>query len=95
MSRLAKKPIPFPSGVTCTLDGSTIVIQGPKGKLDYTLHSTVKAAIEGNNITLTSSATERKEFAQWVLSWAIIRQKISGVTTENKKSIRIKQVALD
>ena len=89
MSRLAKKPIPFPTGVTCTLDGSTIVIQGPKGKLDYTLHSSVKAAIEGNNITLTSTATERKDIAQWGLSWAIIRQKIAGVTTEYKKSLQI------
>lgn len=89
MSRLAKKPLPFPTGVTCTLEGSTVVIQGPKGKLTYTLHPTLKASIEGNTITLSSTATERKDFAQWGLAWAIIRQKMTGVTAEYKKTLQI------
>jgi large subunit ribosomal protein L6 len=89
MSRLAKKPLPFPAGVTCTLDGSTVVIQGPKGKLSYTLHPSVSATVEGNSLLLKSTATERKDFAQWGLAWAIIRQKMAGVTTEYKRTLQI------
>ncbi len=89
MSRLAKKPIPFPAGVTCTLDGSTVVIQGPKGKLTYTLHPTVTATIDGNTLLLQSTATERADFAQWGLAWALIRQKMTGVTAEYKKTLQI------
>lgn len=65
MSRLAKKPITLPSGVTATLNGSTLTLQGAKGKLDCPISATVKVAIDGNVVTLTSTAVERKDHAQW------------------------------
>jgi|GEM_PF-444814 len=80
MSRLAKKPIIFPAGVTATLNGATIVFQGPKGKLDYTFPSVVTAQLEGNTLLLSSTSTERKDFAQWGLSWALIQSKLKGVS---------------
>ncbi len=92
MSRLAKKPITFPAGVTATLEGSTLVFQGPKGKLDYTLPSVVNAKLEGNSLLLSSTATERKDFAQWGLSWALIQSKLKGVAGEFKKSLEIQGV---
>ncbi len=65
MSRLAKKPINLPSGVTATLNGSTLTLQGPKGQLNCPIHSTVAVNIDGNTITLSSTAKERKDYAQW------------------------------
>ena len=64
MSRLAKKPFTLPAGVTATLTGSVLSFQGAKGKLDYTLPASVEAKIEGNVITLNSTVTEGKQFAQ-------------------------------
>jgi large subunit ribosomal protein L6 len=52
----------------------------------------VQVAIEGNSLVLTSTATERTDFAQWGLTWAIIRQKIAGVTTEYKKTLQLQGV---
>jgi large subunit ribosomal protein L6 len=92
MSRLAKKPITCPAGVTATLDGSTLIFQGPKGKLDYTLPKVVDVHIEGNTLLLSTKATERKDFAQWGLSWALIQSKLRGVAEEFKKSLEIQGV---
>ncbi len=89
MSRLAKKPITFPAGVTTTLEGSTLVFQGPKGKLDYTLPPMVTAKLENNTLLLGTTATERKDYAQWGLSWALVQSKMKGVSGEFKKSLEI------
>ena len=92
MSRLAKKPIPLPTGVTCTLDGSVLNFQGAKGKLDYTLPATVKATVDGKEILLTSTVKEGKQFAQWGLSWALIQSKMKGVSMGFQKSLEIQGV---
>lgn len=89
MSRLAKKPILFPAGVTATLDGSMLVLQGPKGKLDYTIPATVTATLENNTLLLRSTAVERKDHAQWGLSWALIQSRMQGVAGEFKKTLEI------
>ncbi|MBP7823087.1 50S ribosomal protein L6 [Candidatus Gracilibacteria bacterium] len=92
MSRLAKKPFTLPAGVTATLNGSTLLLQGAKGKLDYTLPASVEAKIEGNVITLNSTVTEGKQFAQWGLSWALIQSKVKGVSVGFQKSLEIQGV---
>ena len=89
MSRLAKKPITLPAGVTATLSGSTLTLQGAKGQLTCSIHPTVTVQIENNTILLGSTATERKEFAQWGLTWALINNRMKGVMTEYKKTLQI------
>ena len=89
MSRLAKKPFTLPAGVTATLNGSTLLLQGARGRLDYTLRASVEAKIEGNVITLNSTVTEGKQFAQWGLSWALIQSKVKGVSVGFQKSLEI------
>ena len=89
MSRLAKKPILFPAGVTCTLDGTKVTINGQKGTLSYILPPTVSGTLDGNSLLLASSAVERKDHAQWGLSWALIRQKITGVSEGYKKTLQL------
>ncbi len=89
MSRLAKKPITLPSGVTATLNGDALTLQGAKGQLTCPIHPTVNAKIEGNVITLTSTAKERKNYAQWGLTWALINNKMKGVVGEYKKTLQI------
>jgi large subunit ribosomal protein L6 len=89
MSRLAKKPISLPTGVTCTLDGSLLTLNGPKGSLSYTLPATVVAKVENNAILLSSTVSEGKEFAYWGLAWALIQSKITGVSEGFKKELEI------
>lgn len=89
MSRLAKKPITLPAGVTATLAGSTLSFQGPKGKLDLTLSKFVDVKLEGNILLLSTTATERKDYAQWGLAWALVQSKMNGVASEYKKTLEI------
>ena len=42
MSRIGKKPIPVPKGVTVKIEGNTVLVQGPKGKLDTTLPAGIR-----------------------------------------------------
>lgn len=92
MSRLAKKPIILPAGVTCTLEGSLLTLNGVKWSLSYVLPATVKAVIEDNSITLSSTVTDGKEFAYWGLAWALIRSKIQGVSEGFTKQLEIQWV---
>ena len=55
MSRIGKKTIPIPSGVTVTLDGQTVTVKGPKGELAWT----VVDEIEVTRRTMTASASRR------------------------------------
>ncbi len=89
MSRLAKKPITLPSGVTATLNDGMLTLQGAKGQLTCSIHPTVAVKIDGNTITLSSTAKERKDYAQWGLTWALINNKMKGVVGEYKKTIQI------
>ena len=89
MSRLAKKPITLPAGVTCTLDGSLLTLNGPKGSLSYTLPATVVAKVEDNAITLSTTVSEGKEFAYWGLAWALIQSKLTGVSVGFKKELEL------
>ena len=47
MSRIGKKPIAIPAGVTVTIDGQTVTVKGPKGQLAWTLAEEVTAKLEG------------------------------------------------
>lgn len=89
MSRLAKKPITFPAGVSVTLDNSTLVFTGPKGALDCVLPPAVSALIEGNTLTLSSTSRENQDFAQWGLMWALVQSRMQGVSAGFTKSLEI------
>lgn len=89
MSRLAKKPITFPAGVTATLEGSTLAFTGPKGKLELVLSKAVSAVIEGDTLTLASISSENDDFAQWGLMWALVQSKMNGVSVGFTKSLEI------
>lgn len=92
MSRLAKKPIPIPPGVSIALDGKIVTIKGPKGTLTYSLPPRVSLTVDEQNIALATSATEKKEFAYWWLAYALIRSKITGVSQGFKKQLEIQWV---
>ncbi|KPC97836.1 50S ribosomal protein L6 [Geobacillus sp. BCO2] len=53
MSRVGKKPIEIPAGVTVTVNGNTVTVKGPKGELTRTFHPDMTITVEGNVITVT------------------------------------------
>ena len=52
MSRIGKKPIALPAGVTATVNGSQVTVKGPKGTLTRTLHSDMRPALDGNTLSV-------------------------------------------
>jgi ribosomal protein L6P/L9E len=50
MSRIGKKPIPIPKGVTVKIEGNTVLVQGPKGKLDTALPAGIKVEQQDGHI---------------------------------------------
>jgi large subunit ribosomal protein L6 len=50
MSRVGKKPVPIPSGVTAVVEGQTVKLKGPKGALSVVLHGDVAAKVEKNEV---------------------------------------------
>ena len=54
MSRIGKKPVALPKGVTATVEGKTVKVKGPKGELKVTLVAEVDAKVGDDGVTLTT-----------------------------------------
>lgn len=93
MSRIGKKPVVLPSGVTAELKDSTVTVKGPKGSLNVTLHPKVKAEVTAESITVDVQKKEDKvEKALWGLSRALIQNLVLGVTTGYSKKLEVNGV---
>lgn len=89
MSRIGKKPVSVPQGVKATVSGSTINIEGPKGKLNYTAKSTFKIEVKDNSVIITRPSDEKQDKATHGLVRSIINNMIIGVTKGYEKDLEI------
>ena len=78
MSRIGKKPIPIPKGVTITVQGNTVLVQGPKGKLDTPLPAGIK--IEQKDGNLVAIRENDSQSAVHGLARALVNNAVEGVT---------------
>src|SRR5450631_2227196 len=78
MSRIGKKPIPIPKGVTVKIEGSTIAVQGPKGKLDTELPSGI--TIEQKDGIIVAVRQNDSQAALHGLARALVNNAVEGVT---------------
>ncbi len=92
MSRLAKKPIEIPSGVTATLDNGTLTVTGPKGTLSRVFRKEVNIAIEDNTILVTQNGSD--VFARSLLGTyaSHVKNMIAGVTKGYEKKLVLEGV---
>ena len=58
MSRIGKKPVPLPAGVTVTVSGATISVKGPKGTLSRTLPADMLVSVEGAEVNAAGAGAE-------------------------------------
>jgi large subunit ribosomal protein L6 len=77
-SRVGKRPIPIPKGVTVTVSGQVIEVQGPKGKLAHDLPREILAIKEGESLLITSSASGRDGSRLQGLGRALLASMIKG-----------------
>lgn len=90
MSRIGKKPIELPKGVTVTVSGRKVSVKGPKGTLERTLHESVDLKVEGNNATIIPKAAESYEQRRFHgLSRSLVSNMVIGVSAGFQKKLKL------
>ena len=89
MSRIGKKPIPVPSGVTVTIEGQRVHVKGPKGELERELHREMILRREGDEIIVDRPSESNEHRSLHGLTRTLIDNMIEGVTNGYKKTLEI------
>ena len=92
MSRIGKKPIVIPSGVTAKLDGQTIAVKGAKGELKFTAPAEVGISIEGDAVHVAPLGQDKRARAMWGTARAQVQNLVGGVTKGFEKKLEISGV---
>lgn len=92
MSRIGKKPIPVPSGVTVTLDGQTVKVKGPKGELQTRLVDLVRIKQDSDDLIVSPVDQSKPARSAWGLSRTLVANLITGVTDGFTKKLEINGV---
>ncbi len=89
MSRIGKLPVNIPDGVEVKLQGSDIVVKGPKGILSQRMIKDIKVEIEDKQVRCIPEKMDRKTKAAWGLCRVLINNMVTGVSTGFKKELSI------
>src|SRR5438045_1911394 len=91
MSRLGKKPIPVPANVKVAVNGRNVLIEGPKGKLEWEHRREVAVKFDEANkqIIVDRMNDERPARAFHGLTWALVKNMVQGAATGYEKKLEI------
>lgn len=89
MSRVGRKPIAIPSGVEVKVEGTTVSVKGPLGKLDWSLAAGVSVAVEGGKVVVNRAGDDRNLRALHGLVRAELNNMMHGVTKGYERSLEI------
>jgi large subunit ribosomal protein L6 len=89
MSRIGKKPVTIPKGVTVTLDGSKITVKGPKGELHRSLPGAMKVSMKDNEVLVERPSDENEHKALHGLTRTLVANMVEGVTAGFSKQLEI------
>ena len=92
MSRIGKKPVAVPQGVSTTLAGQTLTVTGPRGELRRTLHPEMLVAVEDGTITVARPTEEKRHKALHGLTRTLINNMVEGVTRGFTRTLEIQGV---
>ena len=92
MSKIGKRPVAIPSGVTANVSGQTIKVKGPKGELSVVLNDNVAPKLDGNKISFEKKGEEKQDQANWGLARALVNNLVTGVTKGFERKLEINGV---
>jgi large subunit ribosomal protein L6 len=92
MSRVGKKPVPVPSGVTASVDGQTIKVKGTKGELSFQVPEEVKVAFEDGAVSVQPRDESKTARAKWGMSRAQVANLVEGVSKGFERRLEINGV---
>ena len=89
MSRIGKKPVPVPAGVTAAIEGKTLSVKGPKGTLSMSLADEVSYAVEDGSISVQPTNDTKRARSFWGMQRTLVQNLITGVTEGYSKTLQI------
>jgi large subunit ribosomal protein L6 len=92
MSRIGKKPVDLPGGVSATVSGQTVEVKGPKGTRSFTATDDVTLALEDSAVTVTPRGKSKRARQQSGMSRTQVANLVAGVTTGFRKEMEINGV---
>ncbi len=92
MSRIGRKPVPIPSGVTVDVKGSTVTVKGPKGELTYTFDPDMQIEVQDGQVLVKRPSDHRRHRALHGLTRALINNMVIGVSQGYEKRLILEGV---
>ncbi|WP_422369887.1 50S ribosomal protein L6 [Hoeflea sp.] len=92
MSRIGKKPVPVPAGVTATIDGQKVVAKGPKGELSFVANDEVSLKLEDNAVVVSPVDNSKDARSKWGMSRTMISNIFTGVKDGYERKLEINGV---
>lgn len=92
MSRIGKKPVELPKGVSASVSGQTIEVKGPKGTRSFTATDDVTITIDGNVVSVKPRGTSKRARQQWGMTRSMVANLAQGVSEGFKKELEIQGV---
>ena len=89
MSRIGKKPVPMPSGVSATIEGSQLSVKGPKGTLSMAMLKDISYGVEDGQIVVKPANGGKQARAFWGMHRTMVQNLVTGVTEGFTKTLEI------
>ncbi|ALR19161.1 MULTISPECIES: 50S ribosomal protein L6 [Sphingobium] len=89
MSRIGKKPVAIPAGVTATIEGGQLSVKGPKGTLAMPLREEISYTLENDGISVQPANKTKAARAFWGMQRTLVQNLITGVTEGFSKKLLI------
>src|SRR6202790_1969700 len=89
MSRIGKRPVTIPSGVTATVEGQTVKMKGPKGQLQFIVHDDVEVKFENGAVKVAPRIETNRAQAMYGTARAQVANLVEGVTKGFEKKLEI------
>lgn len=89
MSRIGKKPVELPAGVSASVSGQTVEVKGPKGTKSFNATDDVTITVDGNVVSITPRGSSKRARQQWGMSRSMVANLVTGVTAGFKRELEI------
>jgi large subunit ribosomal protein L6 len=89
MSRIGKKPVPVPSGVTANVEGQTVKVKGPKGALSFVVPDEVSVKLEDGKVCVDPRNETKRARSMWGTSRTMVANLVTGVTKGFERKLEI------
>ncbi len=92
MSRIGNKPVEIPAKTKVSVAGQVVTVEGPKGKLDFTVPSPIQVAVKDGKVQATTQQLDRDGKSRWGLTRSLIQNMVKGVNDGYVKKLLIEGV---